>query len=296
MPDHRKLARILQFIVRLRAPFGCDKHEIAEHFEVNVRTIERHIVLLRDLGFHIEQEGSRFFIRNAGKNILKPEEFITFSLEEALMIRNALLITSQQGPMRNVLLDKLYALTDLEELAETMSNLHQSMVITNIRKAIQYKRKIILKDYESSDSSKVRDRIVEPIRFMNYFRYLSAYEPSSGKVKTYKTDRIQDVLLTGKPWEYEDKHQRKGMDVFGLTGDKPIKVTLILSRRARQLLSEEHPDAVPFISVAEKKYIFSSEVYSLTGVGRFVLGLLGEIKVIEPQALKNYIKEKIDKF
>ncbi|MBS4062308.1 MAG: WYL domain-containing protein [Bacteroidetes bacterium] len=296
MPDHRKLARILQFIVRLRAPFGCDKHEIAELFEVNVRTIERHIVLLRDLGFQIEQEGSRFFIRNAGKNKLKPEELITFSLEEALMIRNALLSAPQHGPMRNLLLDKLYALTDLEDLAETMSNLHQSMVITNIRKAIQNKEKIILKDYESSNSNRILDRMVEPIRFLNYFKYVSAFEPTSGKVKTFKTDRIYDVVLTGKKWEHEDKHLRKGMDVFGLTGEMPVKVTLILNRRARQLLCEEYPDAALFISAHGKKYVFATEVYSMAGVGRFVLGLIDEIKIIEPEALKAYIKEKINKF
>ncbi|PKP53188.1 MAG: hypothetical protein CVT92_05590 [Bacteroidetes bacterium HGW-Bacteroidetes-1] len=295
MPEHRKISRLLHFIVRLRSPFGCEKQEMADQFSVSIRTIERHILLLRDIGFHISQEGSRFYIRNAGKHKLLPEELIAFSLEEATIIRNALLNNPAQGAIQHLLLDKLYALTDLDELAETMSNLNQSLVITRIRLALQNKEQVLLKGYESANSNSKGDRLVEPVRFQKYYRYLSAFEPLTAKMKVFKTDRIQDVVLTGKKWEFESQHLRSRLDVFGLTGDQPFYVELLLSQRARQLLCEEYPDAVTCLTIKGKKNHFCGEVYALEGVGRFVLGLLDEIKVIEPQALKEYLKEKIKK-
>lgn len=296
MTENRKIARVLQFIIRLRSPLGCEKAETAAFFDVTVRTIERHIKLLRELGFRIELQEGRYRIISSTQSKFRHEELIAFSLEEAQLLREALLHHRMSGPMERQLLDKLYALTEMEELADSMTNLERSRTIALIRRAIRDKKQVMLVDYESANSSSTRSRIVEPQRFLDYFRYLLAYEPEAGQSKTFKTDRIGEVKLLNRAWKHADKHQRMGMDAFGLTGKEAITVQLRLSQRARQLLCEEFPDAASSIETKGKTGTFIGQVYGFAGIGRFVMGLLDEVEVIEPQAFKDYIKEKIKNY
>ena len=68
---------------------------------------------------------------------------------------------------------------------------------------------------------------------------------------------------------------------------------LELSIRASELLKEEYPMSEKFITEKDNGVIeFAAPVYSLEGVGRFVLGLSQEIKVVEPEILKEFIQKK----
>lgn len=296
MTENRKIARVLQLIIRLRSPLGYGKAETAALFDVTERTIERHIKLLRELGFRIEQQEGRYRIISSNQSKFRHEELIAFSLEEAQLLREALLRLRLNSPMERQLLDKLYALTEMEELADSMSNLQQSLTIAELRKAIRDKKQVMLLDYESAHSDSTRSRLVEPQRFQDYFRYLVAFEPETAQNKIFKTDRIGEVKPTNRSWKYAHLHQRLGMDAFGMSGTQPINVQLQLGRRAKQLLCEEFPDAASSIESKGKNHVFTGQVYGFEGIGRFVMGLLDEIEVIEPQEFKDYIIEKIEKY
>lgn len=79
-------------IARLRQPLGWTKEDLASSLEVSVRTIERYIVLFRDLGFNVVQQGSRFKIEQPGRNAFRHEDLIVFTLEEAKIIKDAIAI------------------------------------------------------------------------------------------------------------------------------------------------------------------------------------------------------------
>ena len=65
---------------------------------------------------------------------------------------------------------------------------------------------------------------------------------------------------------------------------------------AANLLTEEFPLASKYLSsVDETTFILSTEVGNFLGVGRFILGLPGEITIIYPQELKSYIIDKMQK-
>jgi len=86
------------------------------------------------------------------------------------------------------------------------------------------------------------------------------------------------------------------MDVFRISSYNKIPVKLTLSLLAKNLLTEEYPLAEQYIKQQnQNSYLFETEVASLTGVGRFVLGLIGEVKIHKPESLKEYIREKIEK-
>jgi predicted DNA-binding transcriptional regulator YafY len=292
MTEHRKISRVLQLIARLRHPIGHRKTDLARRFGVNVRTIERYIILLKELGFNVLQDGNRFriaFIDNKG---FKQEEHIVFTLEEAMVIKEALLNSNAIGPLRNILLDKLYSLTDIDDLATTMSKLNHSNNITVINKAIKNKVQVVLKEYNSARSAAC-DRLVEPIRFYAYFQYLKAYELKAKRVKIFKTERIGGAELTLAPWVFEERHEELNMDPFGISGTEAVKVHIRMGKRAWQLLCEEHPDAVPAIVPHNSKWDYTGDVYGFEGVGRFVMGLIDQVEVIAPAALKEYVRESI---
>jgi proteasome accessory factor C len=260
---------------------------------VNVRTIERYIILLKELGFNVLQDGNRFriaFIDNKG---FKQEDHIVFTLEEAKLIKDALLCSNASGPLRSILLDKLYSLTDIDDLATTMSKLNHSNTISLINEGIRHKLQVVLKAYSSS-RTKACDRLVEPIRFHAYYQYVKAYEVKAGKVKVFKTDRIGGVELTNTAWAFEKKHNALEIDPFGISGSKPIMVQLLLEKRAWQLLCEEHPEAVPSVYCVKNKWEFKGPVYGFEGVGRFVMGLIDQVQVIAPAALKEYVLDKVE--
>jgi proteasome accessory factor C len=296
MDEAKKILRVFQLIVRLRGALGCSKTEIAEDFGVSVRTIERYICLLKDLGFEITGSNGRYRIESIERRALKHEEAIGFSLEEATAIRDALLACTPKGAMRRGLMDKLYALTELEELSEVVFKQSISRNITLLREAIRNEQQLLLKGYQAADSGSSKDYYVEPMRLCKYFGYLMAFDVKAQKVKQFKTERISEVLPTGKSWVFRAQHHLLGVDPFGMTGTEPIRVHLRLSKRARLLLEEEFPEASPQITSSDGVDYYNGEVYSLNGIGRFVMGLLDEITILEPESLATYIRKKIYTF
>ena len=49
-------------------------------------------------------------------------------------------------------------------------------------------------------------------------------------------------------------------------------------------------------AAGDKPYLLHYEVRSLIGIGRFILGLPGEIDVIAPQSLVTYLKNRVNQF
>lgn len=293
MTEQKKIFRVLQLIARLRSPLGCSKSDIAESFEVTERTVERYFDLLRDIGFEITKSHNRFRIERIERGNLIPEDLIVFSLEEAALIRQAIEATVHQSPLQKTLLAKLYALTDMDELADTLYSQTLSRNISTVREAIQNKQQVLLKGYHSVNSNTIIDRLIEPINFHSYFQYVLGFEVNSMEVKQYKTERITEAINTGKNWKHKAQHQQKGIDTFGMSGTDPIHIKLKLTTRARHLLVEEHPDAASYVQKIDEHFLYASTVYSLEGVGRFVLGLPGEVEVLEPEELKVYIEGKV---
>jgi proteasome accessory factor C len=291
--DHRKISRVLQMIARLRQPLGWTKENLASSFEVSVRTIERYIVLFRDLGFTVVQQGSRFKIEQPERSAFRHEDLIVFTLEEAKIIKDAMLDYKMKGPLRNVLLDKLFAMTDIDYIADSFSSLNTANVISNLSYAIREKQQVVLKAYDAADQ-KARDILVEPIRFNAYFQYLRALDVKTKQNKLYKTERITDVEITSHAWAHEELHEKPGMDAFGFSGGKHVNVQLRLSKRAKQLLTEEYPATLPFVKRRDSYWYFEGAVLGFEGVGRFVLGLPGEVKVLEPMDLQKYLIEKME--
>ena len=76
-----------------------------------------------------------------------------------------------------------------------------------------------------------------------------------------------------------------------MTGSKSEKISLQLNTRAKTLLLEEFPLAEKDLKRVDGKWVLTTTIHSLEGAGRFVIGLAADIKILEGDSLREYIKK-----
>ncbi len=184
-------------------------------------------------------------------------------------------------------------------MAKLLTNKDNSEKLNALSDAIHDKKKVMLKDYESGHSLTERDRLIEPFAFTPNYIGIVGYELESGVCKTFKINRIKSVDVLAEGWEFEDLHVEKPTDVFRMSADKPLeKIVLRMTSLAKNLLIEEFPLSSSYIrevpssgSGGKEKWVLETEICSVFGAGRFVLGLASDVEVLEGAELKRYISE-----
>ena len=213
------------------------------------------------------------------------------------MLRQSLAGVVSSHPLLVSIRQKLFLSSTLLPLADGLVDMHQSQLIERLAQALRDGRQVQLIRYQSANSNTIADRVVEPLSFTDDFATLDAYEPATSKVKTFKTRRIEDVVILDSPMTYQAPGA--ALDLFGWSGE-PIVVRLVLSNRAYRLLIEDYPLAKPYTAGrkddSEFPYAFEVPVRDWRGIGRFVLGLPGEVRVEEPDTFREYLRERIREF
>lgn len=283
MSAHEKLIRIFTLISQLQMPLGCSKSAFAENYNISQRTFERYIKTLEVLGFQIKQLNGRYKINE--NNTSSYTDRITFTIEEAALVKDLLVNYRGEHSCYKSLLSKISALTDLHEVSEPIYDSQINLHISHIREAIKNKQQIILKNYISLNSNTEADRFIEPVTFTDYYNYLQAFDIDGQQMKQFKTDRIQNVKTLETAWQFESLHQKLNTDLFAMHGDELILYRLKLNNRAYRLLIEEYPQAKAEISKQENHYILETKVYSEKGIERFINGLPNQIEVLKKQIL-----------
>ncbi|MFC0262849.1 helix-turn-helix transcriptional regulator [Fontibacter flavus] len=293
--EQQKILRVFKLINLLRGNIGKPVHKLAESLQTDPRTIYRYFKLLEALGFEIEKKHSKFRIVDRVEN---PTEYAygTFSEEEILFMNELVNKSSHKNLLKDSILQKINIRSDFRQSVNQLFNANLGIFVDLISRAIKEQNQVILSDYYSLSSDSVSDRLVEPVAFNNNFDSIYALEVESKEMKMFKIERIGEVLLTSKPFKYQALHQPLEQGLFGFTGKNQFPVHLKLSKKAYQLMMEEYPDAKPFTySKNRNQYFFEGKIPQLPGLARFILGLPGEVKVLEGEELKVYLTEQLDK-
>ena len=98
------------------------------------------------------------------------------------------------------------------------------------------------------------------------------------------------MVILDDPWSHEDKHMKSKTDCFRMSGFEQTPVKLELSLRAKNLLIEEYPLSEKDLKNDNGVWVLETLVSDMAGVGRFVIGLADEIRVIDSPALEDYIR------
>jgi proteasome accessory factor C len=285
-----KLLRLFQIIAVLKSGHWTIR-QLAERFDTSDRTIYRYLNLLEEVDFLIEKDfDNRYFIITSDDDPLQAQ----FSVEETRLIKKLILAGTNDNPLKNSLLKKLSLNSEIDSMPRLFVKARLGKFVDQLAESIRNKTQVILKSYHSANSNEIRDRLVEPIHFGDNYQSVVALDTQDKICKQFKLDRIGEVLEHKKPFEFEALHQKNQTDIFGMTGDSDTWVTLQLTLRSYLLLREEFPISIPFTEKTETGYQFHGPVSNFEGVSRFILGLLDEIKIINPGGLKDFVLQKID--
>lgn len=293
--EQQKILRVFKLINLLRGNIGKTVHKLAELLQTDTRTVYRYFRLLEALGFEIEKKYGKFKIID---RVEAPDKFAfgTFNDEEINFMQELFSKHGKKHLLKDAILQKITIRSDFHQSVNQLFNANLGVFVDQLASAIKHENQVILADYYSLSSDSVSDRLVEPVAFNKNFDSVFAFEIESKEMKQFKIERIGEVQLTSKPFLYQQLHERLEQGLFGFTGKNQFEVVLKLSKKAYQLMMEEFPDAKPFTYTKNRnQYYFESKIPQLPGLARFILGLPGEIKIIEGEELKQYIQEQLDK-
>ncbi len=300
MDDQAKFERMLKMLLLLNCRYGRSIGQMARILQITERTVYRYIETIRRVGYVVDKctdQGTMYYHINKDKSEYKDiSDLLFFSEEEAYILSQAIHSIDNENVFKNNLIKKLYSLYDNERIATHIVKKEYSDVVHHFINAMNKKEQVMLVNYKSSNSKKIRNRVVEPFGFTVNFVSVWCFDTEDKSNKLFKTSRIEYIEPLGIRWKYEKNHQKGNVDIFRVSSYQKIPVILKLSLPAYNLLVEEYPLAEKYITMQhDGYYLLQTDVAALDGVGRFVMGLLDEIEVIEPLELKDYIWNKIQR-
>lgn len=289
-----KILRLLEMLSGIRT---YSKNEIRQALNISERNFYRYLGTLKDFGFVVNKEEGRYIIEKNNKNIKDISSLLHFSAEESYILNEAINRIEASTKTRQNLIAKLSALYDNDRIAIRFTAKEQSSKIKPLLEAIRQKKKAVIGEYRSSESGTIVDRTVEPFDFTPNYISVWAYEAESKENKLFKVERMKQVSVTEEPWQFEAEHKSDPVDCFRIAGKKQIAVSFGMSLLARNLLTEEYPLSEQFVTrIDDNRYRFEGMVSGFQGIGRFILGLPGEIFCIDNEELKKYLNKKTKNF
>jgi predicted DNA-binding transcriptional regulator YafY len=281
MTKLKKLLRLLQVINQLYKPPHKTVEQIGEILEVSSRSVYRYFELLELAGFHVRKtEKNQYYIDNM-RDIMVGD----LTVEEIELIQKLLSLHGNGNKLVGSIQNKLSLVTPNVILSSYITSAKNGMIVEHLSEAIQRKKQVVLKKYQSLSSQSIGDRIVEPIAFDEHYRTISAYELATKTNKTFVIERIDNVEILPTKFKHEKHHAAIQRDVFGFgtrEDQQTFPVNLELTLRGKVLLTEEYPNTAPFIKKIrnQERYTFKCTVNDQRPVERFMRGLPGEVSII----------------
>ena len=293
MDDQAKLRRLLELIMLLVKGSYTIK-EISRKLDTTPRTVYRYLDTLKEAGFVLTKEGKYHQIKKLSNDFKNITDLLYFSKEDASILYSAIESIDDGTVMKQELKRKLASIYDFDIVAKAIVQPEHLSNFRLLNEARKDKIQVRLVNYRSASSDKVSDRIVEPFSFTSGLLDVLCYEPESQSNKMFKVSRIGKVEQLGTPWQYEDQHEEGFIDIFRMRTNEKIPVTIHLKVRAANLLMEEYPLSKECLTkISDNRWELKTEVCNMEGIGRFVIGLYDEIRIIDSPELKQHISKKI---
>lgn len=286
------MKKTLQLLLLLSGKRSYKCKELATRFDVSERQIYRYLDDIEESGFVIDRTNGTYILVRNKPNYKSLNELLHFSEEEAYILYRTLSKIEVAEPIAERLVKKLHTLYDFKAF-EKIKETKGIEKLNRLAEAIREKKQVILHQYRSSNRSEITDRKVEAFEFMSDYRAVWCFDDVDITNKQFKISRIERVEILNESWLHESSHKIQYTDAFRMSGLSPIAtIEAILSLKAYNLLKEEFPLSENFIVKQDENYLLKIPVADFHGIGRFVLGLPGEIEVLSPIEFKEFLMEK----
>jgi len=295
--DQPKMERLLRLLKMLTGNYTHTVEDLAERLDMSIRTVYRYIDTFRAAGFVIKNKRKVFRLDRSSSYFKDLSRLIHFTEEEAHILKKAIESIDETNLLKQNLKKKLYTVYDYRILAETVTKGKHAQNVNQLVESIELNKQVILKEYSSANSNSVSDRLVEPFEFTTNYIQIWAFDPASNTNKLFKVSRIGEVQILDTEWQFSDHHRAGYIDAFRISSFKQTKVRLELSVRAAMLLIEEYPLAERDLKkTSDNTWVLDTSVCSYEGIGRFVLGLMDEITIMNSPGFKKFIEQKVKNF
>lgn len=279
MHNQHKILRVLQLISLLKKEPSKSIRFLSGILESTDRTVYRYLDLVKELGFELQKDQNNKFLIIGNDDY----ETISFSNEEASLLRDLVLTTGKESKLKDTLLQKIYLQSELAIQGNHILKANIGKMVTKINTAINENKRVLLKSYHSINTQKISDRVIEPISLTDNYNSICGFEVETKTNKYYNLERITEVILLNEQQEFQKLHQLDKTDVFGfskLNGER-FKVELTLTLKAYILLKEEYPKIEKHVKKNKKSndYVLKIDVNNPKPITRFIRGLKDDIEV-----------------
>lgn len=295
--DQPKIERLLRLIQMMSGHKNYTIDQLADKLGTSYRSIYRYIDTFKECGFVVLKVRSNVYkLGKMPKAHIDLQNLIYFSEEEAYIVNGLIDSLDVSNVLKGTLKKKLSAIYNNIANIEYVVNREAAEHIEGLGKAIREKKRVILKGYESSHSNEISDRFIEPYEFTTNCVDVWGFDIEKQENRVFKISRIERVSVLEDGWANEDKHQRSKTDCFRISGFTQTAVKLELSMMAKNLLLEEFPLAEKDLKLIDNRWVLDTMVSGMEGVGRFVIGLASEVKIIDSPELTKYIKLYVENY
>jgi proteasome accessory factor C len=289
MDTQKKVLEVFRLIMLLNTPPSKDVSQLVRRLGSSSSTVYRDLKILESIGYPIETDDKKrkslkFTIPKSGNGVL--------SLDDISYLQD--LLEKEKSPQSINILEKFNRNLNLIPIADALPQLHQNHILQLARIGINTGSCLRLHRYRSLTGNSTKNRLVEPLEITEDERYLIAWDIDKDDQRQFKINRIEDIDILDRP--ISSGKLASPMDLFGLTGKEWTPVKMKLSRTAHHLLLEEFPLSRAFIRTVNNEIIFDGMVRNWKGIGRFVLGLPGEVAVLGPDEFKGYLEGRRELF
>ncbi len=271
-------------------------NDLAERLDTTYRSIYRYIESFKDAGFVVQKlDGGVYKLSKESPHFKDISQLVHFTDEEAHIVNQLIEGLDDTNMLKQNLRKKLCSVYNCTSMASSVVHGANASNVNSLVDAIERRCQVVLRGYASSHTGNRRDRVVEPFGFTTNYVQVWCYEPESGMNKLFKTSRITAVEVLDREWEHADKHHEGYIDIFRMTGFEQYGVKLKLGMLAYNLLVEEYPLAERDITeLDEASWLLDTKVCNYRGVGRFVMGLMDDIEIVDSPEFSAYLKRYID--
>ena len=290
--DQTKITKLLRLMKLLTGNVSRTIDQLATEMGITSRTVYRYIDTIREAGFVVNKlYGNVYAMGKVGRGLSGFNKLIYFTEEEAYIVAKMINGIDNNNVLKRDLQRKLASIYDSTSIANFIDNTATAANVEALADAIKRRKQVVLKHYESAHSDEAKDRRVEPIEFTTNMIDIWAYDVENADNRMFKVARIQEVEVTDDDWAFKSMHKVQRPDLFRMTGSLNEIISLQLDTRAKSLLLEEFPLAEKELRRENGKWILTTRINSLEGVTRFILGLAADIKILEGENLRDYIRK-----
>lgn len=290
-----KFDRQLRLLLMLTQHRNLTVDDVSRQLSMSRRSIYRYIDSYKQMGFIVVKEGPRYHIDPESPFFKQITSYIHFTEDEAMTINQVLNSVYDNSPQVRHLREKLSSLYDYKVLSKHGVDEHIAQNLAALFDAVKTERMVVLRDYASPNSAQTSDRIVEPYLFVSENSEVRCYEIKTGQNKTFKLSRIRKVEPLDLLWSHKNEHAEYFTDLFHFSGEERFPVTLILGQLSMSLLVEEYPGASAMLKKQDDgRFLLKTEVCSYKGIGRFVMGLIDDIEIVDSPDFVEYLRGKVE--